>query len=383
GSPVDLMIGGHQHQALFDPVMVGETAIVCAGYYGRWLGQLDLSVDPAAKSVEIVNYQLNTVTGAPTAEDIGGLLDEMYEDGLITNTGLYNSLVKKVSGAVAAFEDGKANAAAGKMRALGNEVAAQAGKKIDADAAAELLKDIESYLAHPADSDVAARIAYWAEIVAPIVNEPVGYTTIDLVRDYNNESNVGDIVTDSMLWKADEYDNGLVDGSVDIAFTNPGGLRANILIPDGASLPYTVTWGATFDVLPFGNQLFLMDLTGVQIQELVEQSAKLYKGILQTSGATYEWYNDTDDGEGATTWGATNVTVGGAALDPLATYRVVTNDFLAGGQDGWSTFADGANRWDTYFDMHAGFVEYIKALDDNTIDAEDIPMGRIVRIDVP
>ncbi|MEA2023090.1 MAG: bifunctional UDP-sugar hydrolase/5'-nucleotidase, partial [Actinomycetota bacterium] len=42
GSPVDLMIGGHQHQALFDPVMVGETAIVCAGYYGRWLGQLDL-----------------------------------------------------------------------------------------------------------------------------------------------------------------------------------------------------------------------------------------------------------------------------------------------------------------------------------------------------
>ena len=36
GKPVDLMIGGHQHQALFDPVMVGDTAIVAAGYYGRW-----------------------------------------------------------------------------------------------------------------------------------------------------------------------------------------------------------------------------------------------------------------------------------------------------------------------------------------------------------
>ena len=34
GMPVDLMIGGHQHQALFDPVMVGDTAIVSAGYYG-------------------------------------------------------------------------------------------------------------------------------------------------------------------------------------------------------------------------------------------------------------------------------------------------------------------------------------------------------------
>ena len=48
--------------------------------------------------------------------------------------------------------------------------------------------------------EIAARIAYWAEIVAPIVNEPVGATNISLTRDYNNESNMGDIVTDSMLW---------------------------------------------------------------------------------------------------------------------------------------------------------------------------------------
>ena len=45
GKPVDLMIGGHQHQALFDPVWVGDTAIVSAGYYGRWLGQVDISID--------------------------------------------------------------------------------------------------------------------------------------------------------------------------------------------------------------------------------------------------------------------------------------------------------------------------------------------------
>ena len=106
------------------------------------------------------------------------------------------------------------------------------------------------------------------------------------MRNYNDESNMGDIVTDSMLWKADMYDDGELNGSVDIAFTNPGGLRADILIPDGASLPYTVTWGDTFNVLPFGNTLYLMDLTGAQIQELLDQSAKLYKGILQTSGAS-------------------------------------------------------------------------------------------------
>jgi 2',3'-cyclic-nucleotide 2'-phosphodiesterase (5'-nucleotidase family) len=41
GKPVDLMIGGHQHQVIDEPVMVGSTAIVAAGYYGRWLGRVD------------------------------------------------------------------------------------------------------------------------------------------------------------------------------------------------------------------------------------------------------------------------------------------------------------------------------------------------------
>jgi 5'-nucleotidase len=167
---------------------------------------------------------------------------------------------------------------------------------------------------------------------------------------------------------------------VDIAFTNPGGLRADIVIPDGAELPYTVTWGDTFGVLPFGNTLYLMDLTGAQIQELLDQAATLYKGILQTSGASWYWYNDCGcDTPGA--WGAYGVTVGGEPLDRDEVYRVVTNNFLAGGQDGWVTFADGTNRWDTYYDMQQGFVEYIGNLSDGVIDAEDIPMERITRLD--
>ncbi len=56
---------------------------------------------------------------------------------------------------------------------------------------------------------------------------------------------------------------------------------------------YVVTWGNTFDVLPFGNTLYMMDLTGAQIQALLDQSATLYKGILQSSGISYYWYNDT------------------------------------------------------------------------------------------
>jgi 2',3'-cyclic-nucleotide 2'-phosphodiesterase (5'-nucleotidase family) len=189
---------------------------------------------------------------------------------------------------------------------------------------------------------------------------------------------MGDIVTDSMLWKADAYDDGELNGSVDVAFTNPGGLRADITIPDGATLPYTVTWGDTFDVLPFGNTLYLMDLTGAQIQELLDQSATLYKGMLQTSGAEWYWYNDCDCNT-PTAWGAYGVEIDGQPLVRDEVYRVVTNNFLAGGQDGWVTFADGVNRWDTYYDMQQAFVEYIEMLD--VIDAADVPMDRIIQLD--
>lgn len=297
GKPVDLMIGGHQHQPLEEPLMVGDTAIIQAGYYGRWLGRADIVVNPAEKSLALENYELITIN---------------------------------------------------------NEL--------------------------PADPEIEARVAYWAEQVAPFVTKFVGLTNVDLIRDYNRESNMGNLVADSMLWKADEYDDGEVNGSVDIAFTNPGGLRADIQIPVGATTPYTVTWGDTFNVLPFANTLYLMDLTGAQIQELLDQAASLYKGILQTSGATWTWYNDCDCAA-PTQWGAYDTKVGGEALDPDKVYRVVTNNFLAPGGDGWVTFAEGTNRWDTYFDMQEGLNEYIEMYNDTVgpIDAE--VEGRIVKLD--
>ena len=379
GKPVDLMIGGHQHQALFAPVFVGNTAIVAAGYYGRWLGRIDVSIDKSTKKLSLDNYQLITITNPTvTLQSVIDTVDGYYTDGSISSAGVYNSLIKKLNAAQSAWDRGQANVVVNQLNALINEVSAQSGKHIKSDAAGMLMADFQLIIDKLPDFDVAERVAYWADVVAPIVNQPVGYTNIDLIRDYNNESNMGDIVTDSMLWKADEYDDGEVNGSVDIAFTNPGGLRADITIPDGATLPYTVSWGQTFDVLPFGNILYLMDLTGAQIQALLDQSATLYKGILQTSGANWYWYNDCGCNL-PTAWGAYGITIDGQPLERDKVYRVVTNDFLAGGGDGWTTFAQGTNRWNTYYDMQQAFVEYIGMLD--VIDAEDIPMGRITRLD--
>ena len=377
--PVDLMIGGHQHQRLDEPVYVGETAIVSAGYYGRWIGQVDVTIDKTAKRLTIDEYQVHTIlTAEKKFENLGTALDDFYADGSIDREYVYKYLTTLVDKALAAYENGKPKVADRWLRSFVWMVAWQSGRHITPEAAESLLSDAKWISNTWPDEKIADRVAYWAEVVAPIVDEPVGATNISLTRDYNNESLVGDIVTDSMLWKADAYDDGEVNGSVDAAFTNPGGLRADIVIPDGAALPYTVTWGETFDVLPFGNTLYLMDLTGAQIQELLDQSAKLYKGILQTSGAEYYWYNDTGTAS-PTTWGAYGVEIGGEPLDRDEVYTIVTNDFLAGGQDGWTTFAEGTERWNTYYDMQQALVEYIGEL--GVIDPEDIPGERIVRLD--
>jgi 5'-nucleotidase / UDP-sugar diphosphatase len=377
GKPVDLIMGGHQHQALFSPLYVGETAIVSAGYYGRWLGQVDVTINTATKKLSVSNSQLHTILSKVTISDVIARVQSFYDSGDIRNAGIYNSLMQQITGALDALNSGNATAAGNKLASFIKTVRAQSGKQISSEAATSLIMDVEWILAHT-DLEVAARVAYWSQIVAPIVNQPVGYTNISLVRNYNDESTMGDIVTDSMLWKADYYDDGELNGTVDIAFTNPGGLRADIPIPDGAALPYTITWGHTFDVLPFGNTLFLMDLTGAQIQELLDQAATLYKGILQTAGASWYWYNDCGC-NAPTAWGAYGVEVGGEPLERDRVYRVVTNNFLAGGQDGWVTFAEGTNRWDTYYDMQEGLVEYIQML--GVIDAEDVPMGRITSLD--
>ena len=275
GKPVDLMIGGHQHERLDTPIRVGDTAIVSAWYAGRALGRVDATVDFVHKKLIVNNYRL-----------------------ILINTTL------------------------------------------------------------TPDPAVADRVAYWANVVQPILQQPVGYTNVNLVRYYNGESNIGDLVADSMRWKADEYDDGEVNGSVDIAFTNAGGLRADIVIPAGATLPYTITWGDTFSVLPFANTLYLMDLTGAQIQALLNQSASLYKGMLQCAGITFKWYNDCRCNT-PKSWGAFDIKVKGEPLDPSGTYRVVTNNFLAPGGDGFTTFTEGTNRWDTYYDMQQGLNEYI------------------------
>jgi len=139
---------------------------------------------------------------------------------------------------------------------------------------------------------------------------------------------MGELVADGML--------AAVPGG-EIAFTNRGGLRTEL----PAAGP--VSYGDLFAVLPFGNRLMAMDLTGAQIKAVLEQQ---WSGgttrILQVSGGfSYRWDASRPVGERVLPESAM---LDGVPLAPDRVYRVVTSDFLADAGDGMTTLRQGTNR---------------------------------------
>ena len=179
--------------------------------------------------------------------------------------------------------------------------------------------------------------------VAPLVGQIVGSSPGPLTRNQNTagESALGDLIADAQT---------LAMGT-QFGFMNPGGIREDLKVPAGGG---TFTWNDLFTIQPFGNTLVKMNMTGAQIKALLEQQWQpTVTRMLQISGLTYTWDN-------ALPVGSRVVEIrdaGGTLLDPAATYTVTTNNFLATGGDGFSTFIGGTNQIGGPVDLDA-LIEY-------------------------
>ena len=121
-------------------------------------------------------------------------------------------------------------------------------------------------------------------------------------------------------------------GEAEIAFTNRGGIRADL--EKGA-----VTLADCYRFMPFENDVVSMDLTGAEIQELLERHLRGGDGPyrLEWSGLVI----DVAEEDGRSRMVA--IEVGDRGLEASRTYRVATNSFLATGGDGFGTFRSGRN----------------------------------------
>ncbi|KQO60342.1 bifunctional metallophosphatase/5'-nucleotidase [Curtobacterium sp. Leaf261] len=135
-----------------------------------------------------------------------------------------------------------------------------------------------------------------------------------------------------------------------IAFMNPGGLRADLLTAStGADDPAgNVTYQEAAAVQPFANTLVVLDLTGAQIKAALEQQWQpagagrpfLKLGVSDGFGYTY-------DPTAAAGSRIATMTLDGAPIDPATTYKVTVNSFLASGGDNFTAFDGAAAKADS------------------------------------
>jgi 5'-nucleotidase len=194
---------------------------------------------------------------------------------------------------------------------------------------------------YAADPKVSAFLAQVKERSRAALARPVarlGAPVIEARANASGESPLGDLIADAALAATRAQ-------GVQVAFMNTGGIRKDL----EAGKDLTATYGQAQAVLPFGNTLVLMDLTGAQIRALLEQQwarpAASEESVLQVSqGFAYRWDSTQPKGQRIVPG---SVTLNGAPLEDAKTYRVGANNFLAEGGDNFPEFAKGKNRDDT------------------------------------
>lgn len=189
---------------------------------------------------------------------------------------------------------------------------------------------------------------------APRANRVIGTITADITRSATDagESALGDVIADAQLRASDATRD--PNASAVIAFMNPGGIRTDLLRDQvsGGEQPGEVTFGESFNVQPFGNNLTTKTFTGAQIERLLEQQFPGCFGqgasarVLQVSQG-FGYTRDDDrprlTGDPCDRIDPATIRLNGTPLVPTQSYRVTMNSFLADGGDAFSTFREGTD----------------------------------------
>lgn len=187
------------------------------------------------------------------------------------------------------------------------------------------------------DADVLDLIERASEKAAPIANEPIGTITADLPRagDESGESPLGSVIADAQLEATQA-------AGAQIAMTNPGGIRADLVYessPNGEG-DGVVTYGEAFTVQPFSNIMQTITLTGEQLKAVLEQQWQPDATRILQISSTLNYTYSASAPIGSKVSG---ITIEGTPMDPAAEYRVSVNNFLAAGGDGFTELTNGTD----------------------------------------
>lgn len=168
----------------------------------------------------------------------------------------------------------------------------------------------------------------------------------------------------------------------DACIQNAGGVR--IAIEEG-----DVTFGDAYTLLPFANTLFEIDMYGSEVKAVLEDAVEeaLYGGddkIISTGSFPYS-YGLKYDVDGTQAYGSriSNLEIKDRETGNWSNiisdkmYVIVTNNYTAGGKDGYLTFKSVQDERgvgvDTYLDYALSFVKYVENLTSNNQSLSKLP----------
>ena len=252
------------------------------------------------------------------------------------------------------------------------------------------------------DEEVDAKAQEIMASIDEVYGAPFATTEVELKGEKadsrTHETNLGDLITDAMVWSVVK-EGGIeqVEPNHVVGITNGGGIRVTLQ-------PGDVSMSDINTVLPFGNTVTVIYVTGEELLEALEASTfctpETIGGYPQTSGI--EWTLDTtveyDQGDVYTLDGkessyfapasikrVTITAINGEPFDPAATYAVVTNNFCAAGGDTYNVFnrayVEGSG-FDTGIPMDQAVMAYITEVLEGKITAEQYgePRGSATQI---
>ena len=205
----------------------------------------------------------------------------------------------------------------------------------------------------------------------------------------DSETNNGDLITDAMLWKVMQNKEGLtVDADHVVAITNGGGIRDYIKVGD-------VTKKDIKTVLPFGNTIEVIYVTGTELLEALEASTfcvpESIGGFPQVSGISYTistgavYDANAETYPASTYYGPKSInrvtinSINGKEFKANDTYAVVANNFCAEGGDTYYAFAAATSKFDTGVTLDMAVMDYItKELKGVIGEQYAAPQGRIL-----
>ncbi len=218
-------------------------------------------------------------------------------------------------------------------------------------------------------------VASYQAIVDEAYSKKIGSSSVLLdgnrdpgVRTF--ETNLGDLVADSYVYVGQQYFNASHSNQVvDGAITNGGGIRATIK-------PGDITLNSLFSVLPFGNTVNIVTLSGSELLEALEASTqdlpKAMGAFPQVSGIKFTVNTAVPYAKGPNYPGSTYASpaacgsrvtiesVGGKAFDLNAKYNIAVNDFMAAGGDTYYVLTK-ANRVETSITADEALTQYVES----------------------